>query len=201
MDAHEFDRWVATLTRRRTRRAGLRLLAGGLLGGLLSRGGAAPSAAQIEVAGPPPDGLILTCADAGLTDCGGVCVDTLTDPDNCGGCGGVCGPGWSCLNAVCLVEAPPIGVSLVDCAGQGVTDCGGFCTDLSTDSANCGACGASCPLGGYCQSGACAGLVCPSGLTDCGVGYCVDLGSDPNYCGGCEFGCFAGYDCVNGACV
>ena len=26
------------------------------------------------------------------TNCGGVCVDTATNPANCGGCGNVCGP-------------------------------------------------------------------------------------------------------------
>ena len=47
-------------------------------------------------AGPP------TCADQGLTDCNGVCVDLLTDASNCGACGVVCpqGPG-SCLGGFC----------------------------------------------------------------------------------------------------
>lgn len=197
MDAHRFDRWVTTLARRPTRRWVLHFLVGSLLGGLLPR----VAAAQVEIAGPPSGGLNLTCAGAGLTDCPGYCADLATDAYNCGGCGRVCGPGLACVSGVCLMTAPPVGVSLIDCGAQGLTDCGGFCTDLAIDSANCGACGNSCPLGGYCQGGACAGLVCASGLTDCGIGYCVDLGSDPNHCGGCELGCFAGYDCENGACV
>lgn len=202
MDAHAFDRLVATVARCPTRRTALRLFGGALLGGLLPRsGGLAAHAAQIDVAGPPPEGLILTCADAGLTDCGGVCVDTLGDPFNCGVCGGVCGAGLSCVSAVCLSQAPPAGVSLVDCAAQGLIDCGGFCTDLSADANNCGACGSSCSLGGYCQGGVCTGLVCLGELIDCGVGYCVDFNSNPFHCGGCELGCFAWYDCVNGECV
>ena len=199
MDTHTFDRWVAGVARHPTRRATLRLLAAGLLGGLLPRAGNAP-AGSAQIAGPPTEGMILTCADAGLADCGGVCVDVLSDPYNCGGCGGVCGLGWSCINAVCLGEAPPAGVSLVDCAAQGLIDCGGFCTDLSVDSANCGACGNSCALGGYCTGGVCAGLVCFGDLIDCGTGYCVDLNSSPFHCGGC--GNFCGVDdCVNGECA
>ena len=35
-----------------------------------------------------------------LVDCGGVCVDTTSDPDNCGHCGVVC-PSQICVNSVC----------------------------------------------------------------------------------------------------
>ena len=38
--------------------------------------------------------------------------------------------------------APPL-----DCAGQGLTDCGGFCTDLTSDPVNCGNCGIACSPG------------------------------------------------------
>jgi hypothetical protein len=201
MDASTFDRWVAAVGHRRTRRTSLRLLGSALLGGVLPRfTSELARAAQIDVAGPPTEGMILTCADAGLTDCG-VCVDASSDGDNCGGCGIVCGPGSSCASGVCLLTAPPAGVSLVDCAAQGLVDCGGSCANLSSDASNCGTCGNSCALGGYCQGGLCTGLVCLDGLTDCGAGYCVDLNSDPNFCGGCQDGCFAGYSCLNGACV
>ena len=45
---------------------------------------------------PPPP----TCADQGLADCGGVCVDPNSDPFNCGGCGVACGD-VACLSGVC----------------------------------------------------------------------------------------------------
>ncbi|HOW73403.1 MAG TPA: FG-GAP-like repeat-containing protein [Phycisphaerae bacterium] len=41
-----------------------------------------------------------TCP-GGLT-CGGVCVDLMTDPDNCGSCGTVCDPGEACTGGQCL---------------------------------------------------------------------------------------------------
>jgi hypothetical protein len=37
--------------------------------------------------------ITLSCEQMGLTDCGGVCVDLLTDHDNCGACGNSCYPG------------------------------------------------------------------------------------------------------------
>jgi hypothetical protein len=201
MDGHAFDRWVASAARDSTRRGALRLLAGGLLGGLLSRAATESARAQAGIVGPPREGMILTCADAGLADCPGYCADLLSDPYNCGGCGVVCGGGQACAGGVCIWLAPLDPGLVVDCTPQGLTNCGGNCVDLAFDAFNCGACGNSCPLGGACQDGACAGLVCLGGLVDCGVGYCIDIYSDPNRCGGCEFGCYAGYDCVNGQCV
>jgi hypothetical protein len=201
MDTRTFDRLTAEVAGRPTRRDALRVLAAGLLGGLLSPQATPARAAQIDIYEPPTEGMILTCADAGLTDCGGVCVDASSDGNNCGGCGGVCGPGSSCASGVCLLTAPPAGVSLFDCAAEGLIDCGGFCADLAVDAANCGACGNSCALGGYCQGGLCTGLVCLDGLTDCGAGYCIDLNSDPSFCGSCQDGYFEGYACENGACV
>ena len=45
MDARTFDRWTATVVRHPTRRGALRLLAAGLLGGLLAHRGATPTRA------------------------------------------------------------------------------------------------------------------------------------------------------------
>src|SRR5207302_2031014 len=51
----------------------------------------------VRSAGPP--------CDPGLVDCGGSCVDILSDPGNCGGCGITAGPGGTCTNG--QVEPQP----------------------------------------------------------------------------------------------
>lgn len=79
---------------------------------------------------------------------------------------------------LCPGDAPaPVGCP----AGQ--TDCGGTCVDLSSHAGHCGACFASCALGGICRGGACR-VACADGLAACG-GYCVDLQTDFYNCGAC----------------
>jgi hypothetical protein len=63
---------------------------------------------------------------AGRTECASVCVNTQSDPQNCGGCGVACGPAEACVSGSCM----------------GGTIVGGSCTDDSQ-------CGAN----GYCLSG------------------------------------------------
>src|SRR5262245_20417844 len=48
----------------------------------------------------------------------------------------------------------------------GEVDCGGGCTDLETDPANCGACGVACGPGNGCTAGAC-GCECEVGWIAC----------------------------------
>jgi hypothetical protein len=129
---------------------------------------ACPTGDCVDVEAAPPGGLLVTCADAGLTDCSGVCVDVLTDAANCGGCGGLCGAGQFCSGAACLRSAPD-GIDLGACASQGLTDCGGVCADLGSDLYNCGACGSICPAGAYCSGGACYTTTTVS---------CVEIGGD-----------------------
>jgi hypothetical protein len=228
MDARTFDRLTTAAARRPTRRAALRLLAGSLVAGLLARRGASSAdAAQIDMIDPTSSDLL--CAVQGLADCGGFCADVSADPYNCGACGRVCAAGDTCSGGACVAGAVS-DIVLNDvsiCAVQGLTECGGFCTNTLNDSHNCGICGNSCPLGAYCEGGVCLGGPCP-GLTNCsGVcvnvnydsyhcgacgtvcpyptvccsGRCVDLSSDWGHCGACEFGCFAGATCVNGTCI
>jgi hypothetical protein len=102
------------------------------------------------------DDVRFSCAASGLNDCGGTCADIYSDPYNCGGCGYTCGAGQICAGAACVWSAPS-GLEFNVCASQGLTDCGGYCADLASDTGHCGFCFNSCPLGAYCQDGACVG--------------------------------------------
>ena len=68
------------------------------------------------------------------------------------------------------------------CTG-GSTSCGGVCTDLQTDEANCGTCGTACGAGQTCCDG-----------------VCTNLQTDEASCGSCGFTCFLGQTCCSGAC-
>lgn len=50
------------------------------------------------------DGMMMTSCDAGQTACNGVCVDTSSDPMNCGGCGSICNT--KCTNGICQLINP-----------------------------------------------------------------------------------------------
>ena len=181
MEHHTFDRWTATFSRRSTRRAGLRLLVAGSLGGLLSRFGVTLAhAAQAEVAGPPSADSL--CAVQGLDNCGGACVDISADPANCGACGWDCEASQTCSGGMCWAPSPS---SDQLCAAQGLTNCGGVCANLSADPYNCGTCGRGCGAGDACANGAClapapsSDQVCAAqGLTNCG-GVCTSTLTTP----------------------
>jgi FtsP/CotA-like multicopper oxidase with cupredoxin domain len=85
------------------------------------------------------------------------------------------------LNSGCPAEKP-------DCKGS-ASVCGGTCTDLRTDNANCGACGTVCDAGQLCSAGTCA-LSCQAALVEC-ASTCVDPLSSPDHCGA-TLGCGVG---------
>lgn len=132
------------------------------------------------------------CGD-GETRCGGVCVETATDPEHCGGCAQPCGEG-TCSGGVCTCDA-----SATECPGEWPR-----CVDTLNDPENCGACGYACPLtGAVCVGGGCQ---CPGSLpTECPVGAptaCVNLDTDPLNCGACGAVCPLANDvCVLGGCT
>jgi sulfatase modifying factor 1 len=131
---------------------------------------------------PPCDGGICVCpAGAGLTECGGLCVDEESDQDNCGACGNACPAGVSCRGGVCACP-------------NGGTACGGVCVDASSDRDSCGACGTKCDSRSTCQGGQC--VKCPgAGGTACG-NDCHDLDTEPNNCGACGVACAQGVACA-----
>jgi len=75
--------------------------------------------------------------------------------------------------------------------------CSFTCVDISSDSKNCGSCGAECDAGVACHQGICG---CPGSQTYCD-GSCFDLSSDQHNCGACGVACDAGQVCSNGSCA
>ena len=117
---------------------------------------------------------------AGLTECGSSCVDTSSDPSNCGRCGTICGLDETCVDGSCTSTCTP------SCAGRvcGDDGCGGICGTCPADR--------SCVAGGVCA--------CNVGTTEC-AGVCVSTSSDPNNCGDCDVTCAADETCVSGVCT
>ena len=107
--------------------------------------------------------------------------------ESCGACSKACKT--SCQNT-CL----PVPYDKSCCAST-ESCCDGECIDTDSHSANCGACGHSCPSGQVCNHGECG---CRSGLTLCN-GKCVDLNSDHWNCGACGHEC-SNLPCTDGKC-
>jgi hypothetical protein len=129
-----------------------------------------------------------------LQDCGGMCVDTSDDPNNCGTCGAVCSGGLQCVKGLCAHSCP-----------VGLTWCGTSCVNVQTDNANCGACDAGCASGFACTNGVCVSDCGDSGMVICvndaGVGHCVDLQQDSANCGQCGYTCTSGFACWESQCL
>lgn len=97
--------------------------------------------------------------EAGLTRCGGVCVDERIDAANCGACGHACFVAQACVDRVC--ECP-----------AGESACDGACIDPQSDWNHCGA-AADCTGGVVCDEGdACGEGSCQTAWYDVHVTYC-----------------------------
>lgn len=112
----------------------------------------------------------------GESYCAGVCINSATDPFNCGGCG-----------APCTVAEPycEAGGCVASCS-PGLATCGGGCVDLASDPDHCGDCFNDCGIAEACDNADCVPGACRGEL--CGD-LCIDLTSDPRHCGGCDQPC------------
>jgi hypothetical protein len=101
--------------------------------------------------------------------CAGACVDTGSDPANCGACGTVCPAGTACGGS--CITAPPcgtpdrIGQACVLASRRVGSCCGSDCVDTRSDEMNCYECGIACQLGATCRGGE----LCVDALPDGGV--------------------------------
>ena len=99
-----------------------------------------------------------------------------------------CASGLVCLDGQCS--------STCD---VGKTSCGGSCTDLDADPANCGGCDDACAKEESCIGGICA--------PECGqdellcANTCINPLNDEEHCGGCDAACDEEQDCAFGQCV
>ena len=162
----------------------------------------------------PPCGDSQACCD-------GTCVFTISDRNNCGGCGIVC-PSGSCSNGMCIA---PVDAGNTRC-GE-LRACGTQCIERAvpqnTDGRsspsfqNCNGCGIACdpmralscsvPGGGTTGTARCmcgdfdqclAGEVCVSNGGSYG---CVSLSTDRNNCGEIGNVCAEGLTCSGGMCL
>lgn len=171
----------------------------------------------------PPSSVGYSCLDGTAPGAccgsffGATCENLNTDSSNCGGCGVVCPTGQTCVGGVCQgssrCERGEVGRFCRLDAGTDAVCCpGAGCTDRSTDSRNCGACGTVCPTGLSCMDSRCVAPICTvatagrqcdadGGLGQCCGTTCATLKTDALNCGSCGRQCALGETCRDGACA
>lgn len=119
------------------------------------------SSCSVRTGGTVPEctcGNIGSCSPGSTCEMVGgsyMCINTMTDPRNCGALGMACAEGETCTGGVCgCAGGPSCATGQACCPGAG-------CIDVTSDAANCGACGMVCGENApTCQAGVC---VCGSG--------------------------------------
>ncbi len=99
---------------------------------------------------------------SGTAFCGGACVDTLSDEENCGGCNTVCGPGQICSIGECVDSGSSGGGSGGACCTSSASP---GCADAAIEACVCAS-------DSYCCSSAWDGT-CVSEVESLGCGTCV----------------------------
>lgn len=129
--------------------------------------------------------------------CGATCVDTTSDPDNCGGCGIECESGL-CVDSVCESSAPDAGPGVADAS---IIDAPLFDAAPTTDApANPDPDAAPLVDAGVTDASTSPdALTCTLPEVPCGT-MCIDISSDPDNCGMCGHECSSGI-CMANACL
>jgi hypothetical protein len=147
------------------------------------------------------------------------CVNTSSDPANCGTCGTECilsRRGDQCLRGRCACGRFDVGCTgTSDVCCPATTEIEAHCANLRVAEQDCGECGRACTAGqaSVCQNGecicegsdrGCAGtpedLCCPGGLSVI-THACTNTLTDREHCGACDRRCELGERCDAGRCV
>ena len=112
------------------------------------------------------------------TQAPGTCpADVSSDAANCGGCGLACPANAVCQQGQCYCAqgytasgnqcvAAPAGTSAGNGCPAGMSPCpDGYCYELASDAAHCGACGNTCPSGMICTASTCTNVPATTAIT------------------------------------
>ena len=123
--------------------------------------------------------------------------------------------------AATTVPSAPVPAGTTQPAAAGTQPPGTCAADVSSDTANCGGCGYTCPANALCQQGQCyckngysavgnqcvvspvatdTNNGCPAGMSPCSDGYCYELASSASNCGTCGNVCPTGMICSASTC-
>src|SRR5437868_2281225 len=102
------------------------------------------------------------------------------------------------VRTIPLIAVALLGFAAAGCGGSGSTAdlgptcdgatsvvCDNRCTDIATDSQNCGVCGNACDLDHTCVAAQCV-VRCATGFASCDGKVCIDVTSDHKNCGMCN---------------
>jgi hypothetical protein len=170
-----------------------------------------------------PGTFTCSCQAPSVT-CGGECVSTETDFDNCGACDSPCGSAETCSEGVCVALTCPSGFMAQRGVCVDIDECAANpCVENSTCTNYWGGYSCACASGYVASGGACVDID-ECATTDCASGetcvnlpgsyvcsceapfqrcgsLCVNIASDAHNCGACGLGCVANQACENGMCI
>jgi Stigma-specific protein, Stig1 len=188
MDADRFDTFTRSLTIARSRREVLAALLGGALGLLglaetIAKKGKGKKKKGKKKGGnsspppPPPQSPPSPSCANGTELCEGICVNTGTDPRNCGSCGKRCQINATCDGGTCTcVKGACSSPELTCCPASSGTknkcSCRGKGGPLFTDSSTC-ADVTGCPAERQCFGRECQTCCTPGTSCDPNTGACL----------------------------